>query len=132
MSTIWRDGDIPSLILATGGVPCTIDGVDGIALMDWNDELAVGDVGRAQVILGQPMLTIQTSAFPNAKVDSFVVIDGKWYTVRERFKYGDGGLTKLFLGIAEGTPPPPPPDVIDGGEFDGSGGIGRSPDGGGF
>jgi hypothetical protein len=101
MTTIWQDGDIPTLLQATGAVPCTIDGVAGIALMDWNDELLTGDPARAQVIIGQPMLTIQTSAFPAVKVDSVVVIDGKSYTVRERLKYGDGGTTKLFLG-----PPP--------------------------
>jgi hypothetical protein len=101
MTTIWQDGDIPTLLQGTGAVPCTIDGVDGIALMDWNDELLTGDPARAQVIIGQPMLTIQTSAFPAVKVDSVVVIDGKSYTVRERLKYGDGGTTKLFLG-----PPP--------------------------
>jgi hypothetical protein len=98
MSTIWQDGDIPTLLSATGAVPCTIDGVAGIALMDWVDDLMTGDPARAQVIVGAPMLTIQTSAFPTVKVDSVVVIDGKTYTVRERLKYGDGGTTKLFLG----------------------------------
>jgi hypothetical protein len=107
MSTIWQDGDIPTLISATGGVPCTIDGIAGIALMDWNDELFTGDPARGQVIVGAPMLTIQTSAFPNVKVDSVVVIDGNTWTVRERLKYGDGGTTKLYLG-----PPSPPPANI--------------------
>lgn len=132
MSTIWHDEDIPALIQATGGVPCTIDGVSGIALMDQPGALFTGDPARGQVIVEEPVLTIQTTAFPNAKVDSFVVIDGKYWTVRVREKEGDGGTTRLFLGPASGTPPPPPPDIIDGGGFDGSGGIGRSPDGGGF
>lgn len=100
MSTVWRDADIPELIQRTGGVPVTIDGTTGIGLMDWNDQLLVGDQDHAQVIVGMPMLTIQTSAFPNVKEDSAVTVDGKSYTVRERLRYGDSGLTKLFLGTA--------------------------------
>jgi hypothetical protein len=84
----------------TGGVPVTIDGTAGIGLMDWNDQLLVGDQDHAQVIVGMPMLTIQTSAFPNVKEDSAVIVDGKNYTVRERLRYADAGLTKLFLGTA--------------------------------
>jgi hypothetical protein len=100
VTTVWRDADIPTMIQATGGVPVTIDGTQGIGLMDWNDQLLVADQDHAQVIVGMPMLTVQTSAFPNAKVDSAVTVDGKNYTVRERLKYGDAGLTKLFLGTA--------------------------------
>jgi hypothetical protein len=99
MTTVWRDADIPTMLQATGAVPITIDGTQGIGLMDWNDQLLVGDQTEAQVIVGMPMLTVQTSAFPNVKVDSAVTVDGVNYTVRERLKYGDGGLTKLFLGI---------------------------------
>jgi hypothetical protein len=101
VTTVWRDADIPSLIQMTGGVPVTIDGTQGTGLMDWNDQLLVGDHDHAQVIVGMPMLTIQTSAFPNVKEDSAVLVDGKNYTVRERLRYADSGLTKLFLGTAE-------------------------------
>jgi len=100
VSTVWKDADIPKLIQGTGGGPVTIDGTPGFGLMDWNDALQVGDQDHGQVILGMPMLTVQTSAFPNAKVDSVVIVDGKTYTVRERLAYGDGGNTKLFLGTA--------------------------------
>jgi hypothetical protein len=100
VTTVWRDADIPTMIQVTGGVPVTIDGVQGIGLMDWNDQLLVGDQQNAQVIVGMPMLTVQTSAFPNVKVDSAVTVDGTNYTVRERLRYGDSGLTKLFLGTA--------------------------------
>lgn len=113
-------------------MPIAIDGVEGIGILDWNDELQTGDQLNGQVIVGIPMLTIQSSRFPYVRVDSAVSIDGKLYSVRERLKYGDGGTTKLFLGTADSTVPFPPPDVIDGGEFDGTGGIGRSPNGGTF
>lgn len=132
MSTVWNDGDIPFLIQATGGVPCTIDGVEGFALADYSVQPQTGDGTQGEVLVGIPVLTIQSSGFPNAAVGSFVVIDGKFFTVRSRLPYGDGGNSQLFLGPASGTPPPPPSDIIDGGAFDGTGGLGRSPDGGGF
>ena len=101
MSTVWNDTDIPAMIAATGGVPCTIGGVAGMCLFDLNDAILVQESGnRGQVVMGQPMLTVQTSAFPNLDIDTPVSVDGKNYTVRERLRRGDSGLTNLFLGPA--------------------------------
>jgi hypothetical protein len=132
LSTVWHDDEIDFLLRAVGAVAVTIDGVAGIGTLDWNDELQAGDQLRGQVIVGVPMLTVRSSAFPMVHVDSAVSVDGKLYSVRERLKYGDGGTTKLFLGTSSSTVPFPPPDIIDGGDFDGTGGIGRSADGGSF
>ena len=101
MSTVWNDTDIPAMIAATGGVPCTIGGVAGMCLFDLNDAILVQESGnRGQVVMGQPMLTVQTSAFPNLDIGTSVTVDGKNYTVRERLRRGDSGLTNLFLGPA--------------------------------
>lgn len=88
------------MIAATGGVPCTIGGVAGICLFDLNDSILIQDSNRGQVVMGQPMLTVQTSAFSTLDIDSPVTVDGKNYKVRERLRRGDSGLTNLFLGPA--------------------------------
>jgi hypothetical protein len=101
VSTVWNDTDIPAMIAATGGVPCTIGGVAGMCLFDLNDAILVQESGnRGQVVMGQPMLTVQTSAFPNLDIGTSATVDGKNYTVRERLRRGDSGLTNLFLGPA--------------------------------
>jgi hypothetical protein len=100
VSTVWNDTDIPAMIAATGGVPCTIGGVAGICLFDLNDSILIQDSNRGQVVMGQPMLTVQTSAFSTLDIDSPVTVDGKNYKVRERLRRGDSGLTNLFLGPA--------------------------------
>jgi hypothetical protein len=100
VSTVWNDTDIPAMIAATGGVPCTIGGVAGICLFDLNDSILIQDSNRGQVVMGQPMLTVQTSAFPTLDIDTPVTVDGKNYKVRERLRRGDSGLTSLFLGPA--------------------------------
>lgn len=101
MTTVFRDGDIAVLIQNTGGVPITVDGVSGFGLMDHSDEILFSDQNRGTVVVGMPTLTIQTSAFPNAKIGSVVVVDGVTYTVRERMRQGDGGVSKLMLGTGE-------------------------------
>ena len=88
------------MITATGGVPCTIGGVAGICLFDLNDSILIQDSNRGQVVMGQPMLTVQTSAFSTLDIDTPVTVDGKNYKVRERLRRGDSGLTNLFLGPA--------------------------------
>ena len=88
------------MIAATGGVPCTIGGVAGICLFDLNDSILIQDSNRGQVVMGQPMLTVQTSAIPTLDIDTAVTVDGKNYKVRERLRRGDSGLTNLFLGPA--------------------------------
>jgi hypothetical protein len=98
VSTVWNDTDIPAMLTATGAVPCTIGGVAGICLFDLNDAIEIQDANRGQVVIGKPMLTVQTSAFPNLDIGQPVAVDGKTYTVRERLRVGDAGLTKLFLG----------------------------------
>ena len=86
------------MIAANGGVPCTIGTTAGICLADVNDAIEIQDSNRGQVVIGKPVLTVQTSAFPVLDIGTPVALDGKTYTVRERLRVGDGGLTKLFLG----------------------------------
>ena len=119
----FGDADIPAL-MADMGIAVTVGGVAGIGLLDEADEIMVQDQMRGGVIMTATALTIQTSQFPNAAVNSTVVIGARQFTVRERLRVADGGLTKLLLGNdTHGS--------IDGGFFDGTGGIG-SPVGGGI
>ena len=94
----FRDSDIPAL-LADMGVAITVGGVAGIGLLDEADQLLVQDQNRGEVVATATTLTIQTSAFPNVKINDAVSVGGKSFTVRERLRESDGGLTKLLLGV---------------------------------
>ena len=93
----FRDQDIPYL-LADTGVPVTIGGVQGTGLLDENDQVLVSDRSGGEVLVPMTTLTVQSSAFPNVKIDTAVTVNGTNYTVRERLKTGDAALTKILLG----------------------------------
>jgi hypothetical protein len=97
-STAFGDADIPAL-MADMGIAVTVGGVAGIGLLDEADSIEVNDQNRGGVMVLATTLTVQTSAFPAAKIDDAVVIGSKHFKVRERMRVGDGGLTKFILGI---------------------------------
>lgn len=94
----FGDADIPAL-MADMGIAITVGGVAGIGLLDEADQIIVQDVSRGEVVATATTLTVQTSAFPAAKVGDVVVANARNFTVRERLRESDGGLTKLLLGI---------------------------------
>jgi hypothetical protein len=100
-SPAFRDGDIPAL-MADMGIAVTVGGVGGIGLLDEADQIIVQDQSRGEVVALATTLTVQTSAFPNVKIGDAVSVNSKNFTVRERLREGDGGLTKLLLGIGAG------------------------------
>jgi hypothetical protein len=114
----FGDADIPAL-LADTGVAVTVGAVAGIGLLDEADEIIVQDVNRGGVVMLASTLTVQTSAFPTVKIGDAVVIGTANFTVRERLREGDGGLTKLLLGSGPVVPQggAAPNNVIDGGTF---------------
>ena len=93
----FRDQDIPAL-LADTGVPVTIGGVAGTGLLDENDQVLVSDRNGGEVLVPMTTLTVQSSAFPNLRIDTAITVNGTNYTVRERLKTGDAALTKILLG----------------------------------
>lgn len=93
----FRDADIPSLF-ADMGVALTIGGVPGFGLFDAADQIQIQDVTRGQVVGLVTTITVQTSAFPAMKIGDTVVIGASSFTVRERLREGDGGLTKVLIG----------------------------------
>ena len=94
----FGDSDIPAL-MADMGIAVTVGGVAGIGLLDEADQIMVQDLNRGEVVATATTLTVQTSAFPTAKIGDAVVAGGKNFTVRERLRESDGGLTKLLLGV---------------------------------
>jgi hypothetical protein len=93
----FGDSDIPAL-MADMSVAVTVGGVAGVGLLDEADEIVVQDALRGQVVVMATTLTVQTSKFPAVAIDAAVVIGSATFTVRERLRIGDGGLTKLLLG----------------------------------
>jgi hypothetical protein len=97
-SPVFGDADIP-ILMADVGVPVTVGGVAGRGIVDWAGEIIVQDAQRGEVIATVTTISVQTSAFPNAKGGDAVVLNSRNFTVRERLPEGDGGLTKLLLGV---------------------------------
>jgi|SRR6516164_2133319 hypothetical protein len=93
----FRDQDIPFLLQDTG-VPVVIGGVSGVGLLDENDQVLVSDRNGGEVLVPMTTLTVQSSAFPNMRIDTAVTVNGTNYTIRERLKTGDAALTKILLG----------------------------------
>ena len=93
----FRDQDIPFLLQDTG-VPVVIGGVSGVGLLDENDQVLVSDRNGGEVLVPMTTLTVQSSAFPNMRIDTAVTVNGTNYTTRERLKTGDAALTKILLG----------------------------------
>jgi hypothetical protein len=82
------------------GIAITIGGVGGIGLLDEADEILIQDATRGQVVVTMTTMTVRTSDFPAVAIDAAVAVGAKNFTVRERLRMGDGGLTKLLLGTA--------------------------------
>lgn len=95
----FGDSDIPAL-MSDMGIAISVGGVSGVGLLDESDEVLVQDAARGQIVVMMTTLTVRTSDFPNVAIDAAVVIGAKNFTVRERLRMGDGGLTKLLLGTA--------------------------------
>ena len=94
----FGDSDVPALF-ADMGVPITVGGVAGLGLVDDADQILVQDVNRGQVVVLATTVTVQTSAFPTAKIgDVVAIVGGASFTIRERLRVGDGALTKLLPG----------------------------------
>ncbi len=92
----FGDADIPAL-MADMGITVTVGAVDGVGLLDEADQILVQDAQRGEVVATATTLTIQTSAFPAVAIGATVVIGSRNFTVRERLRESDGGLTKLLL-----------------------------------
>lgn len=95
----FGDSDIPAL-MADMGIAITVGGVAGIGLLDEADEVLVQDAERGQVVVTMTTLTVRTSDFPAVAIGATVAVGANNFTVRERLRIGDGGLTKLLLGTA--------------------------------
>jgi hypothetical protein len=93
----FGDSDIPTL-MGDMAVACSVGGVDGVGLLDEADQILVHDDQRGEVVATATTLTVQSSAFPAAAIGQAVVVNAKNFTVRERLRESDGGLTKLLLG----------------------------------
>jgi co-chaperonin GroES (HSP10) len=94
----FGDSDIPTL-MADMGIAITVGGVAGIGLLDEADQILVQDQNRGEVVATATTLTIQTSQFPNIKIGDAVIANARNFTIRERIRESDGGLTKLLLGV---------------------------------
>lgn len=86
--------------MADMGIAIVVGGVHGVGLLDESDEVLVQDAARGQVVVMMTTLTVRTTDFPAVAIDATVAIGAKNFTVRERLRMGDGGLTKLLLGTA--------------------------------
>jgi hypothetical protein len=97
----FGDSDIPTM-MAEFGVPITIGGVSGVGIPDRKGEVFPTtdgpDLGGG-VVMQITQIWIQTTAFPDCKVDDPIVFDGETYSVRDRLPSGDGALTAILLGI---------------------------------
>lgn len=112
----YGDADIP-MLLREFGQPVTIGGVDGIGIVDEEDQaFATSDSGRGEVVIGITAILVQTTAFPDLKIDQPIVWAGGNYSVREGLRVDDGAFTRVLLG--SGPVPAPggsgPQNVIDG------------------
>ena len=96
-ATAFGDSDIPTL-LADTGIAITVGGVNGIGLLDEADEILVQDADRGEVVVLATTLTVRTTDFPAPAIGQAVAVGSRNFTVRQRFRMGDGGLTKLWLG----------------------------------
>lgn len=94
----FGDSDIPAL-MADMAIAITVGGVAGVGLLDEADEILVRDGDGGEVRVLATTLTIQTSAFPAAAIGQAVAVGSVNFTVRDRFRIGDGGLTKLWLSL---------------------------------
>lgn len=97
-ATAFGDGDIPTM-LADMAIAVTVNNVTGVGLLDEADEILVQDAERGEVVVLATTLTVRTTDFPNAAIDQAVAIGARNFTIRDRRRIGDGGLTKLVLSL---------------------------------
>lgn len=97
MSIAFRDGDVAALFKDTG-VPVTIGGTPGLAIVIENDQVIVSNNGRGEVVGGAHTITVQASKFPSITNGMTVVVDGVTYTIRQRVAETDAAQAKFLLG----------------------------------
>lgn len=105
MTIVFRDADLAALFADARkmglAVPISINSVDGEGIVDENDQVIVSDGRRGEVVGGVHTVTVRTSAFPGGITqDMPIVVDGVSYTIRQKLKEGDAGLTKILIGSA--------------------------------
>ena len=104
MTITFRDADISSIFADAAklglAVSITIDGHTGVGIVDENDTVVVGSPDQGGVVSGVTTVTVQTSAFPagSLKEDKAITVDGANYSIRQRLKESDAGLTKILIG----------------------------------
>lgn len=96
----FGDSDIPLMMAAFQARPVTIGSTTGVGLVDSEDQVYATSDGpdRGGVVISVSKITIQTSQFPDCKIDDPVFLDGLSYSVRERLRKHDGALTEILLG----------------------------------
>lgn len=101
----WKDSDIPALIAGVGGLPVTIGAVTGVGIPEYPEEAFQSperSLEDAVTILPVTKVLVQTSAFPNIKIDDSITVDGVTYRIRDRLRIDDGALTAIYLGTGVG------------------------------
>lgn len=104
MTITFRDADISAIFADAAklglAASISIDGNAGVGIVDENDTVVVGSSDHGGVVTGVTTVTVQTSAFPagSLKEDKTIVVDGVTYTIRQRLKESDAGLTKILIG----------------------------------
>lgn len=117
----FGDSDIPTL-LRDFGRPVTIGEFEGVGIADIPEEMFDESdpvPGRGGVNVKLTKLFIQTSAWPDVRIDSPVFWDGTSYSVRSRLPYGDGAMTEIELGAPRFPNTDAPIRVIEEPEIDG-------------
>jgi hypothetical protein len=94
----FGDADIPTL-MRDMGIAITVGSVTGVGLLDEADEILVQDQQRGEVVVLASTLTVQTSLFPALAIGQSVSVNSKNFTVKNRWRIGDGALTKIWLGV---------------------------------
>jgi hypothetical protein len=94
----FRDGDVAALF-ADMGVPVTIGGTSGLALITPGDQIIVTSRGgQGEVVGGVTTLTIQTSKFPAITNGMAVVTPDGNFTIRQQLAEPDAAQSKFWLG----------------------------------
>jgi len=95
---VYRDGDIPGMLLDTG-VEFVHAGIVTKALLDTPEAEFLQATGKGGMIGKSVTAIIQSSKHPTISVKDTVKIDGIDYTVIERLKESDGGITRLLCAL---------------------------------
>ena len=105
---IYNDAEIERMLVDWGNIltagevtaPCILDDADVVDL-DRPSLASYVQAGGGGQIVRKITAIIRTSDFPALKANDAVSVDGRDYTVWDRMKHGDGGLTELTLRIDE-------------------------------